>query len=1093
MDNSISDENINTVAAAAVVAASTATGAVGTPTITKSNDGSHSSCDDDGQTITHMDDNRKTKCDKAFSATGIVVNTTTATDELCTKDYALRRNDGSYKRTITSKCISRARDLVHKCQSDPGGSRVLPALNVVANRSSQTRSSFRHQSPSCSSTSPSSTAITTRKCVLTLDGYNYVIVASSPDSKSKTENLTGATSSEHELKSPFDEKSGNSEQSQISSPAPQQPSSPTINGLISIRRSSTKKSDYFTKRYSQPQLDTGLEFSYPTTTPAAAATIPTAAAPHLQSQIANSLQQIPLDVKCGLDKAASAAGNKHKPYLNRRNQLYRFSCDNCPDDYHSSSGDTTVAFGDKCKFAAAKGETFAWTKMQSDSVSSSSSVLAQNRCLTEHDGSEQAAVATNPVDLTTDNLPAVDTPDALSQASARLRCILKLLQRCSGDVSAEILQKNLHYAARVLEALYIDETKSVKNQKKISDESTAPDFESNIEIENRGECANDDDHDDVDENASVKSGNADMDVDIKTDDVPEQSVSPNNHEHSLDENDHETANAHNDLTSNDDTITAITTTTATEYESQTSISINSFGGSVFLGEQWHRRLRAPVWARQQENKIANEKKHSTADNSASTKDNDLKVQRRLADEDDELSEVQPDAVPPEVREWLASTFTRQLVTTRKRTEEKPKFRTVAHAIRAGIFVDRIYRRVSSTAMLQFPTEVVKVLKTLDDWSFDQFALATATNGQPIKYLGYDLLNRYGIIHKFKVSPTVLEQFLVKIEEGYCRYQNPYHNNLHAADVAQTIHYMLCQTGVMHYLTDLEIFAILIAALIHDYEHTGTTNSFHINTGSDMAMLYNDRAVLENHHASAAFRMLKEDEYNIFSNLSREEYKEIRNLVIDMVISTDMSFHNQQLKNMKSLIAIASSDTHYNKTNVDLKFKALSFILHCCDISHPAKKWEIHHRWTMLLIEEFFRQGDLERELGLDISPLCDRNSTVIPKSQIVFIEVIVEPSLAVCADLLELILTPIASQSGSKTDNTIAEESQKSSSPATSTDTQNPSQPQRIFIKKPWIACMKENKRIWKEQEAAEPSSQPSLSTEEQNDPDANLERPSSS
>ncbi|KAL1374439.1 hypothetical protein pipiens_001108 [Culex pipiens pipiens] len=84
--------------------------------------------------------------------------------------------------------------------------------------------------------------------------------------------------------------------------------------------------------------------------------------------------------------------------------------------------------------------------------------------------------------------------------------------------------------------------------------------------------------------------------------------------------------------------------------------------------------------------------------------------RRLADEDDELSEVQPDAVPPEVREWLASTFTRQLATTRKRSDEKPKFRSVAHAIRAGIFVDRIYRRISSTALMQFPPEVVKVLK-----------------------------------------------------------------------------------------------------------------------------------------------------------------------------------------------------------------------------------------------------------------------------------------------------------------------------------------------------------------------------------------------
>ena len=33
-----------------------------------------------------------------------------------------------------------------------------------------------------------------------------------------------------------------------------------------------------------------------------------------------------------------------------------------------------------------------------------------------------------------------------------------------------------------------------------------------------------------------------------------------------------------------------------------------------------------------------------------------------------------------------------------------------------------------------------------------------------------------------------------------------------------------------WLTDVEIFATLIAALVHDYEHNGTTNAFHINTG-----------------------------------------------------------------------------------------------------------------------------------------------------------------------------------------------------------------------------------------------------------------------
>lgn len=62
----------------------------------------------------------------------------------------------------------------------------------------------------------------------------FFLVASSPDSKTKPDHITGATSSEHEIKGPFDEKSGDSEQSsQISPSAPQQPSTPTINGLIS--------------------------------------------------------------------------------------------------------------------------------------------------------------------------------------------------------------------------------------------------------------------------------------------------------------------------------------------------------------------------------------------------------------------------------------------------------------------------------------------------------------------------------------------------------------------------------------------------------------------------------------------------------------------------------------------------------------------------------------------------------------------------------------------------------------------------------------------------------------------------------------------
>ncbi|XP_063358215.1 dual specificity calcium/calmodulin-dependent 3',5'-cyclic nucleotide phosphodiesterase 1 [Cydia amplana] len=442
--------------------------------------------------------------------------------------------------------------------------------------------------------------------------------------------------------------------------------------------------------------------------------------------------------------------------------------------------------------------------------------------------------------------------------------------------------------------------------------------------------------------------------------------------------------------------------------------------------------------------------------------------KRLADEDDELSEVQPDAVPPEVREWLASTFTRQLATAKRKSDEKPKFRSVAHAIRAGIFVDRIYRRVTSTALMQFPQDVVRVLKTLDEWSFDVFALFEAAAGAPLKYLGYELLNRYGMIHKFKVPPTILESFLSRIEEGYCKFDNPYHNNLHAADVAQTVHYMLCQTGLMNWLSDLEIFATLVAAVIHDFEHTGTTNNFHVMSGSDTALLYNDRAVLENHHISAAFRLIKDEECNILQNLSRDEFREFRTLVIDMVLATDMSFHFQQLKNMRSLLTLA-------EPTVD-KSKAASLVLHCCDISHPAKRWDLHHRWTMSLLDEFFLQGDKERELGLPFSPLCDRNNTLVAESQIGFIEFIVEPSMGVCADMLECILGPLHSSSKTgASQEPISEDAPGKIVNETST---------KFKIRKPWVACLSDNKKIWKEQ-AAKDAEARAKAEEEANNPPA--------
>ena len=79
-------------------------------------------------------------------------------------------------------------------------------------------------------------------------------------------------------------------------------------------------------------------------------------------------------------------------------------------------------------------------------------------------------------------------------------------------------------------------------------------------------------------------------------------------------------------------------------------------------------------------------------------------------DDDEMSEIEPDLVSPEVRNWLSMTFTRSVSTNKKKSEEKPKFKSVAHAIRAGIMVDRMLRRMSSSLESNVPAQVSKIMK-----------------------------------------------------------------------------------------------------------------------------------------------------------------------------------------------------------------------------------------------------------------------------------------------------------------------------------------------------------------------------------------------
>ena len=57
---------------------------------------------------------------------------------------------------------------------------------------------------------------------------------------------------------------------------------------------------------------------------------------------------------------------------------------------------------------------------------------------------------------------------------------------------------------------------------------------------------------------------------------------------------------------------------------------------------------------------------------------------------------------------------------------------------------------------------------------------------------------------------------------------------------------------------------------------------HFSPDSELALMYNDESVLENHHLAVGFKLLQEDNCDIFQNVPKKQRQALRKMVIDMV-------------------------------------------------------------------------------------------------------------------------------------------------------------------------------------------------------------------
>ncbi|XP_037351893.1 cone cGMP-specific 3',5'-cyclic phosphodiesterase subunit alpha' [Talpa occidentalis] len=257
--------------------------------------------------------------------------------------------------------------------------------------------------------------------------------------------------------------------------------------------------------------------------------------------------------------------------------------------------------------------------------------------------------------------------------------------------------------------------------------------------------------------------------------------------------------------------------------------------------------------------------------------------------------------------------------------------------------------------------------------------------------GLRLFYEINVVEKFRVPVEVLTRWMYTVRKGYRSVT--YHNWRHGFNVGQTMFTLLMRGKLKKYYTDLEAFAMLAAAFCHDIDHRGTNNLYQMKSTSPLAKLHGS-SILERHHLEYSKTLLQDESLNIFQNLNKRQFETVIHLFEIAIIATDLALYFKKRTMFQKIVdACKKMETEqeaikYVTNDPTKKEIIMAMMMTACDLSAITKPWEVQSQVALLVANEFWEQGDLERTvLQQQPIPMMDRNKKdELPKLQVGFID-----------------------------------------------------------------------------------------------------------
>lgn len=239
-------------------------------------------------------------------------------------------------------------------------------------------------------------------------------------------------------------------------------------------------------------------------------------------------------------------------------------------------------------------------------------------------------------------------------------------------------------------------------------------------------------------------------------------------------------------------------------------------------------------------------------------------------------------------------------------------------------------------------------------------------------IAFAVFDKFGLMHPFNIDARHLFLFFMRLQR--CCGSQCWRESVESAIFTT---FILHHTNFYTKMAKNELLCMVVAAFCHNMDSDFFPKNFPFRADVALDCLFQKQAVFEGRYCIDALAIISDPDVNLFNSISEEDSYEVYDILIQLILSANLSQHFFYLHEMNS----ALRNDHFSLEDPDHRIHVMQMIIKCSDFGVLARPLEVSTNYRDIICQKYYKVGLLERVKNIVFTSTITKDRSHIDKER----------------------------------------------------------------------------------------------------------------